>query len=694
VDFETHSRVRSECDNDNYYILKESIRGQVYLNMDKIIIYLANLSHVDCEGHPATDSIPLNIGFLASYIKGKFESKVSIELFNIPSKLEDAFNIQIPNILACSNYAWNTNLNYYYISCFKEKYPQVVTIMGGPNYPRTEEKQKDFLERYNEIDFYLYEEGEIGFFNLIERLSRNEFNIEDTKNDYIKGCHCISEGCFKNGGVGERLRDVNELPSPYLAGLFDNMLKEGFVPIIQTNRGCPFSCIYCHSSSKYYNKLYKFDFNRVCEEIEYIGKRVKTKYLFIADDNFGIFRQDLEIAKSLMESKKKYSWPLQTTIATSKTKKEFVLKCVSQLGDTIYFTASMQSMNGSTLNAIKRDNLSFKEQRDIIKELKKNNVRSFCELILGLPEETRESHLKGIKEVLDANIDRLGIYTCMLLKGTPLAEDRYYDQYQMLRKFRIIPRDYGIYMGKKVIETEEVCVGTKDLSFDDYIFLRGFHFVISNYFTLDNMKEIVHYLKYLNISIFDWLLKIHEKIQKNKGRAGEIYNNFVDDAIGELWDSEDEILKYYDDMNNFQRILDGMDGANLMQKYGVIILNNLRDFIDLCVDVAVNNFESIDVLAMKNLATFCLCRKHNILSEPFSYHKEHVFDFDVLRWTKDGMESDIKDFYGKTKLRFFLNEKQEKTLKDYLNFYGSKEKSMGIILSRINPTFLYRDCVY
>ena len=59
----------------------------------------------------STDSIPLNIGYIASYCIDKFGQDVEISLFKYIDKLDKAINDSPPNILALSNYCWNQHID-------------------------------------------------------------------------------------------------------------------------------------------------------------------------------------------------------------------------------------------------------------------------------------------------------------------------------------------------------------------------------------------------------------------------------------------------------------------------------------------------------------------------------------------------------------------------------------------------------
>jgi len=55
--------------------------------------------------------MPLNIGFIASYLKEQIPDEVEIRLFKRPDKIIDAIKSDKPDIVALSHYVWNVNLN-------------------------------------------------------------------------------------------------------------------------------------------------------------------------------------------------------------------------------------------------------------------------------------------------------------------------------------------------------------------------------------------------------------------------------------------------------------------------------------------------------------------------------------------------------------------------------------------------------
>ena len=81
--------------------------------MKPLKIYLCDLTYNTIS--VATDSFPLNIGFVAAYCKHKYKGLVDIELFKYPDDLEKALKKEKPDVLGMSNYPWNFNLGLTFL---------------------------------------------------------------------------------------------------------------------------------------------------------------------------------------------------------------------------------------------------------------------------------------------------------------------------------------------------------------------------------------------------------------------------------------------------------------------------------------------------------------------------------------------------------------------------------------------------
>ena len=66
-------------------------------------------------------------------------------------------------------------------------------------------------------------------------------NVENNKG-------IILNKCKNHIHVGENigtLDDLNEIPSPYLSGMLDEFFEDRWMPVLETNRSCPYRCTLC-----------------------------------------------------------------------------------------------------------------------------------------------------------------------------------------------------------------------------------------------------------------------------------------------------------------------------------------------------------------------------------------------------------------------------------------------------------------
>ena len=97
----------------------------------------------------------------------------------------------------------------------KKQYPDLIVVFGGPNFPYLASEKTLFLKQRATIDFYIENEGEVGFVELVKRIREYDFNIEKLKNngELIVNCNYISDEQLIEGPV-QRIKDLNIIPSP------------------------------------------------------------------------------------------------------------------------------------------------------------------------------------------------------------------------------------------------------------------------------------------------------------------------------------------------------------------------------------------------------------------------------------------------------------------------------------------------
>ena len=526
--------------------------------MKKLKIFLCDLTYDTII--LVSDTIPINIGFVGSYLKKNFENKIELSLYKYPNDVIKKIYNNPPDMLALSNYSWNSNLSEYVASIAKKVNPNTIVVQGGTNFPHEEKLQGDFLKQRPNTDIYTLLEGEKSCGNIVKRILKSKGDKSKIFENEIDGCVFIHPETKNTNNIKlvrgkylERIKDLDEIPSPYLKGMLDKFFDGKLTPFIETNRGCPFTCSFCHTGNDYFHKLNKFSEQRVKDEIDYIGKKAGAlgiTNLHFADVNFGMYPQDRMTCEFLVESKKKYGWPHQVMATTGKNSKKRVMEITNILGNMFAINMSLQSMD-----------------EQVLKNIKRSNIKLEAELIMTLPGENKETFIKGLNNVLNSNATSVTIYTLMMLHGTQFKNPSYRKQFNYKGKYRIVPLNFGEYDGEKIFDYEEVGIESKDLPFEDYIYLRALALLVEGLHNGRPFNEFFLYAKLFNIQPATLLKMLYDNIKDSSEHIQKIMNEFTSETKGELWDSEKELLNHYRKEENYNKLKNGEVGGNLIYKY-------------------------------------------------------------------------------------------------------------------------------
>ena len=90
-------------------------------------------------------------------------------------------------------------------------------------------------------------------------------------------------------------------------------------------------------------------------------------------------------------------------------------------------TIALQSMNPKVLKAIKRQNIDSGKLEKFLDLYNEEELTSYVELILGLPEETLDSFMDGVCQTMElGQHNYIGIYFFTALPNTPFGGSRVY----------------------------------------------------------------------------------------------------------------------------------------------------------------------------------------------------------------------------------------------------------------------------
>jgi len=556
----------------------------------KLKIAFGDLRHNTIGRHSVC--MPLSISTIASYLLTKIDKeRLDIRFYCDPHIILKEIEKWKPDVVALSHYMWNSSIANLVFRYAKSRSDDVICVAGGPNFPSDYEECEAYLLEHDEIDFYVFLEAEVSFAGLIEKIISGS-PIEDLKLEPQSGIMHIDkyydELCV--GNTQDRISNLDDIPSPYLTGLMDKWFNGEYAPFIETNRGCPFSCAFCHAGSNYYNKITRFSSQRIKNELDYIVQKMEGyphSILYMADNNFGMYKEDEVLSKYLSSLQDKYGWPETFDGTTGKRNYDRILKISSVLKNKMKVTCSCQTLNEATLKAIKRKNIPMDEYKMVQDEIKKQGMLSTAELIVPLPEETRDSFFDGVKQLINVKVDNILVHTTILLPNTHLSSKNMRDKYKMKTKYRIVPRQFGEYQEEKCFEIEEVCIETNTMTFDEYLDARGFMFV-SSILSYDQFDIIKRFIIDLNIDIYEFYSRIWSTINFGSSGVSDIYKEYMDETKNELWDSEENLVRYFSKEENYEKLLNGELGDNLVRKYTIkTLLFHHKDIVNILYDTLI-----------------------------------------------------------------------------------------------------------
>jgi putative methyltransferase len=336
------------------------------------------------------------------------------------------------DVLGLSCYEWNYDLQVALAQMVREKNPDCLIVMGGP---QPDYKDSNFFIGNDFLDLVVIQEGEKVFSDILESyLMKEGF-------EHIPGL-CINPKHVKDHKV------VNTPPkrldsfhlSPYLAQeeYFKTFLKLNHNKKInvfwETNRGCPYGCVFCDWGSLTVSKIIKFDMDILQKEIQFFEK-YKVDVVHITDPNFGILDRDVEIARLLSEAKDRSGWPKRVVWTNSKSNIDNNLKIARELfksGLITSYALPLQSTNTDVLRISKRLNVTDGKLRKLISGLNQSKIPITAQLILGQAGDTPEIWLATLTDMFELGVhDEIHSQPFSLLPNSPANSIQFKTKYKI-----------------------------------------------------------------------------------------------------------------------------------------------------------------------------------------------------------------------------------------------------------------------
>jgi radical SAM C-methyltransferase len=412
--------------------------------------------------------VPIAAAYLAATSRADPEigprARFDLELSAPGDPLDDALGRILdpgpPDVLALSCQGWSLARAAAIASRVSAVSPDTLIVFGGNH---VSSGGRSLLAERPYVDVVVDGEGEFTFLELLKTWRR--VGTTDALGS-VSGLtvRCL-DGSVASGPERPRIADLSQVVSPYLSGQLDEFLSEDCTALLETNRGCPYSCSFCYWGEAIGARVHQFPLERVRAEMRYLAER-RVDAWYICDANFGMFERDTELVDYMVRLRAEFGYPKTMHTNWAKSSNERVVTLCAKLnhaGIHSTYTLALQSATTDALRLANRKNMKINRVEELAGLCRQHCVVPRGELIWGLPGESYPEFRESF-DVLAPHTDALSVYPHYLLPNT---------------EFTARMEELGLRAEKKEMDTDYAyCVEHPAMSYAE--FLEGMRFIISN----------------------------------------------------------------------------------------------------------------------------------------------------------------------------------------------------------------------
>ena len=568
-----------------------------------------------------------------------------------------------PCVVGFSNYLWSIDYNLLLAEKIKAKWPDTVIVFGGPQVP----DDVTYLEEYPFIDVLINGEGEEPFYELLTAID-SDADFSGIANIAYRKDGALVKNPRKYG------MNIEDYPSPYQMGLFDDILADEkfkdiqFDSILETNRGCPYNCAFC-CWPRNGGGVRKFSMDRVKGDLDWIAKN-KLPYCYCVDSNFGILPRDMDIAEYVVHLKKTCGYPerFENTAAKNREDVTFAINSkLDEVGLNRGIFVAVQSMSPKVLEIIGRKNIPVDNFSKQLARYRQNGMFASTDIMLGLPGETYDSFSHGLFEVMEAGQHtNILIHAVECLPNTALYSKEMREKYKIKTVRSRLRSNHGKISEDRVLGSRsDIIVETVDMSRADWrksyrlgVFTQAMHY-------MGLVRFISFYMrKARNVSYYDFYIQLFEWVENES----TVFKGLLDRVCKCL----DPFLEEKGDL------------AYCDERTGDIYWTFDEGFFLNCILEFDEAFDELEQYFIKNITddykTFADLFKYqrNIILLPDQKEREISFDYDWHDYFKD-IYDDAYLVPHKKPIKLMFGGCEYKDFFDYsrnIAWYGKRYDSM------------------
>jgi radical SAM superfamily enzyme YgiQ (UPF0313 family) len=317
----------------------------------------------------------------------------------------------------------------------------IPVVMGGPHASSLPQEAKEH------VDSVVVGEAEGVWSTLLQDLEKGDL-----------------KPFYKSGAF----HSMEQMPFPRL----DLLRKDAYMTVncVQTTRGCPHQCDFCHVTH-FFGKTYRCrPVNEVVEEVT----RLKGDFVVFVDDNIaGNRRYAKELFTRLKPLKKKWASQASMTL----TRDPELMRLAAESGCVSLFLG-VESLSPENLSDVNKSFNRVHELEAAIKALHDHDIMLLSGFIFGLDHDDEGVFERTLRFCEKNRIELPSFFVLTPLPGTPVFR-------RLEAEGRLLHRDWGKYNGATVVFRPKLMT--------EETLQRGFNWVCKEaYSWISIIKRVFH----------------------------------------------------------------------------------------------------------------------------------------------------------------------------------------------------------
>jgi len=319
-----------------------------------------------------------------------------------------------PWMVGFTCYVWNIERTLWIARELKRRLPDLRIVLGGPEIT----PDNAWVLETADYDFAVIGEGEQTFSQLLLGLLDDEVPPVAIAGLYVPPSGKVSRyDAARRPAFRMPLPDLNQLGSPYLAGILDAAEEE--MLLLETTRGCVFKCKFCYYP-KSYDKQYYLSKENILANLRHAVDR-GAREVFLLDPTLNQRKDFADLLGILAQGN-----PGRQFSYFGELRGEGVTEETARLLGEANFTeveVGLQSIDAETQTKMDRKN-NLKAFERGVRALMAEGIAVKVDLIVGLPGDTADSVRRGTHYLKDNGLyNDVQVFNLSILPGTAFRQE-------------------------------------------------------------------------------------------------------------------------------------------------------------------------------------------------------------------------------------------------------------------------------